>query len=370
MNILILSDLIAYSGVGQYMVQLSKELLNHKDIGTVVMASSNIQRTDIPKEIIVEKLETGHNFLSYIFSLRKIISRYNITVVHCNHRKQSFFMRLYQLIYGKITVVWTCHTVPYPNNFIKRLLGYYGHKSIAISSEAKIWMHDELKIDDRHLDVVLHGVDNSTLIISNKNKSQLKEDFFNENFHVKINGENTSIIIAHGRLHPVKGLDLLIKAFAELSIEERKNIKVVLSGDKNTPYFEYLNTLINKYKLEGYFYFAGWIKSVDIFNIADLMIQPSHREGFALAALEAFFMKVPVIRTKVGGYQDMKEYCIGIPVNSVEAIAKELMKWINSKDIYNMMVDKAYKYALEHGTIKAMTEKTIETYKKAIEICH
>lgn len=100
------------------------------------------------------------------------------------------------------------------------------------------------------------------------------------------------------------------------------------------------------------------------------MIQPSHREGFPLAVMEAFFMKVPVIRTKVGGYQDMKDYCIGIPVNNIDVITAELRKWINSKDIYNKIIDKAYKFALENGTIKAMAEKTIETYKKAIEICH
>lgn len=47
MNILILSDLVAYSGVGQYMIQLGNELLKHTEVDAVVIASPVFFRSDV-----------------------------------------------------------------------------------------------------------------------------------------------------------------------------------------------------------------------------------------------------------------------------------------------------------------------------------
>ena len=290
--------------------------------------------------------------LRYLRQLHKIVKTYNIDVVHCNHRKQAFIMRVYSLIYGKIATVWTCHTVPYPNNCMKRILGYYGHKAIAISTEAQNWMHKELHIKLSRIDKITNGVDSSKLVIPTIAKNKLKEDFFARYFNEAINGKDTKFIIAHGRLHPIKGLDLLIKAFAQLDEFKKQNVKLVLSGDTQCSYYNELTTLISEYHLEKSVYFTGWINSKDILSIADLMIQPSFREGFPLAVLEAFLMKVPVIRSKVGGYEDMKEFCIGIPVGDVDAISKEMDFYLNNHNSYHNMIERAYQFAIQEGKIK------------------
>lgn len=368
MNILILSDLIAYSGVGQYMVQLGETIALNKE-NTVVMASSCIIRTDISENIITIKLSNPRKVFRYLKQLHSIIKARNIQVVHVNHRMTAFMMRLYQLIYGKIATVWTCHTVPYPNNIIKRLLGYYGHKTIAISEEAKVWMREELHIDESRVDKVINGVDNTSLVIPQIDKSKLKEEFFEKRFNEKIDGLNTKIIVAHGRLDPVKGLDLLIKAFSKLDEDYKKNLSIVFSGDVNTPYCQKLITLISQLGVSKYVKFVGWIASAEILSIADLMVQPSHREGFPLAVLEAFFMKVPVIRTKTGGYRDMQHCCIGVPIGDMDAVHKELISWLGKPDCYSQMVEDAFRFANNECTVQTMTNKTIEVYKSAIKIC-
>lgn len=368
MNVLVLSDLIANSGVGQYMLQLGRGIAQNRH-NCIVLASPHILRNDIPKTIEVVRLPETKNLFQYLRQLHRIVMQYNIDVVHCNHRKQTFIIRLYQLLYGKIATVWTCHTVPYPNNRIKRMLGYYGHKTIAISSEAQTWMQQELRLNLSRIDKITNGVDNSTLVLPSVEKYILKKDFFKNYFNEDIDGRNTTIIVAHGRLHPVKGLDLLIKAFAQLDESKRKNVKLVLSGNTNDSYYNVLASLIAEYHLEKSVYFTGWITSKDILSVADLMVQPSHREGFPLAALEAFFMKVPVIRTKVGGYEDMKDFCVGIPVGDVSAIYKEIDRWICNPNSYQNIIEKAYQYAINEGTVEVMVNRTLETYKKAIELC-
>lgn len=367
MNILILSDLIVYSGVGQYMVQLGEAIAENSN-NTVVLASPYIERTDIPRTIVKIKLTNPRNILNYLRQLNFIVKKYNIEVVHCNHRKQAFMMKLYQLFFGKIATVWTCHTVPYPNNWIKRLFGYYGHKAIAISTEAQIWMEKELHIKESRVDKITNGVDNSSLVIPSIDKSKLKERFFKKYFNEIIDGTITDIIISHGRLDPVKGIHLLIEAFAQLDECQKHRIKIVLSGDTNVPYYQELVLLVRKYNLSDVVYFTGWISSNEILSIADIMVQPSYREGFPLSAIEAFFMKVPLIRTFTGGYEDMKDYCIGIPSHDVKAINKELYNWISNPNSLKDMVEKAYQFAIREGTIKVMANRTIETYKRAIDI--
>jgi len=370
MNVLILADLIEYTGVGQYMVQLAGGYVKDSRIDKIVLAYSTLaERNDVPKEVIVEKLPATKNVISYLGQLHQIMKNYKIDIVHSNHRMQTFMMRLYQILYGKTPTVWTCHTVPYPNNWIKRLLGYYGHKTIAISSEAEAWIHDELHIDSRRIDKILNGVDNTSLIIPSIDKSRLKEVFFKTRFNKTINGVKTKFIVSHGRLDPVKGLDLIIEAFVKLSNEQKENVKVIFSGDMNVPYYSELISLIEKYNLQNNFFFTGWVSSTDILSVADLMIQPSHREGFPLAVLEAFFMHIPVIRTKVGGYEDMKNCVVGISVNDVDAIRLELHKWLSNPSCYNDLIERAYKFAQEEGTISVMTNRTINTYRRAIEIC-
>ena len=94
------------------------------------------------------------------------------------------------------------------------------------------------------------------------------------------------------------------------------------------------------------------------------------KEWFLLAALDAFFRDVPVIRTRVGGYEDMKDCVVGIPTNDVNAICTELNKWLSDPSVYYDQIKRAYDFAKKECTINTMKAKTIITYKKAIEICH
>ena len=73
MNVLILSDLIAYSGVGQYMIQLGRAIAD-SSCNTVVLASPHVIRTDIPGTITVVKLNSPKKVIKYLLQLRDIIA--------------------------------------------------------------------------------------------------------------------------------------------------------------------------------------------------------------------------------------------------------------------------------------------------------
>ena len=366
MNVLILADLVVFSGVGKYIVELSETLSNQ---GRVVVAAPVIERHDLSDSILTKLLPAPQRLLHYLLELHNVINNYDIDVVHCNHRKQMFMMRLYQSVYGKIPVVWTCHTVPYPNNMLKRILGYYGHKVIAISSEAYNWMHNELHIQEDKIDLILNGVNDSPLIPSIGNKDKKKTDFLKK-YSIEVNnGILPKIIVLHGRIDYVKGLDVFVEAFSKIEASIRQNVLVLFSGDTNVPYYSELLRLIRENGIADYCKFVGWVETNEILSVADLMVAPSRREGFPLSAIEAFLMKVPLIRTKTGGYSDMANCCVGLNVGDTDSFKKEIEKWLISPEVYAEMVDEAYSFVKENCTIEKMANKTIETYKKAINIC-
>jgi len=80
------------------------------------------------------------------------------------------------------------------------------------------------------------------------------------------------VILYLGRLHPLKGLDLLIKATRLLAIQ-RKDVHVVIAGPDT----------------EGYRKAA--------LSRADIFVLPSYAEGFSMALLEAMASGLPVVIT-------------------------------------------------------------------------
>ena len=175
------------------------------------------------------------------------------------------------------------------------------------------------------------------------------------------------VIAIHGRIAHAKGLDFLIDVLSNLDIEKLKKIIVVCSGEySNNEYYEELNKRLIHHKLQDLFIFIGWCKSRDLLGIADLMLQPSRREGFPLAAVEAFFMEVPVIRTQTGGYLDMKDICVGISFGDEKIFLSYIERFIDNPLQFSDMVKKAKVKALEQFTLDTMVNKTYEVYLSAI----
>lgn len=363
MNILIVADLVTYSGVGNYIKSLSIELVRQGN-SVVVASPCNDIGLGADDGIVYVKLnricKNPFTWNKNVKILKMIVEKYNIDVIHVNHRMSAFIVGLYNKRHKHIPTVWTAHTVPYPMNIIKKLFSYYGDEAIAISSEAKLWMEQDLHIAAEKISLVLNGVDESVLTqLSDDRKQELQE---------KWNIDKDKIVIClHGRLDYVKGLDLIVEAINKLSADEKGKIIVLCSGkyDANA-FYDSLIAQIEQYGLKNIFRFAGWCDSRDILGVSNLMLQPSRREGFPLAALEAFFMGVPVVRSKVGGYDDMKDVCIGIERESVEEIVEQIRSYIDGKYDFPTMASRAKEFALQQCTIRAMANNSMEVYKKAI----
>ena len=168
----------------------------------------------------------------------------------------------------------------------------------------------------------------------------------------------------HSRIDAVKNHMLMVEAINRLTELAKKRVVVVCSGEKQGEYYEKIIKRISQYGIEDNFRFVGWIATKDIYSVSDFMIMPSINEGFGLNVSEAFFMKIPVARTRTAGFEDQK-YCLPISDNDPTDIVKIIEDLcVNGTKQYNDRIEKAYQYATNELTVKKMTENTVEIYKK------
>jgi len=98
-------------------------------------------------------------------------------------------------------------------------------------------------------------------------------------------------VLVLSRLHPKKGLDVLIDAFQSL---ETQHWRLVIAGDGPS---EYVSRLKSKAKGDRIL-FTGWLegeRKEAVLGGASLLVLPSHQENFGLCVMEALAHSVPVL---------------------------------------------------------------------------
>ena len=114
-----------------------------------------------------------------------------------------------------------------------------------------------------------------------------------------------------GRIEPLKGLELLIRATAELGGGAKVRLLVVggvLDGD---PELDRMRRLAEELGIEGSVDFVGRVDHEELplyYNAADVCVVPSFYESFGLAALESMACGTPVVATRVGGLSTIVEH--------------------------------------------------------------
>jgi len=108
-----------------------------------------------------------------------------------------------------------------------------------------------------------------------------------------------------GRLSPEKGVDVLVRAVAELRRTGfRPMPRVVLMGDG--PERMRLESMVRELSVEDFFEFAGQLNRQALLTRlmeCDFCVQPSLTEGFSKAWLDAFMCGLPVLTTDVSSAQ-------------------------------------------------------------------
>lgn len=116
-----------------------------------------------------------------------------------------------------------------------------------------------------------------------------------------------TMILSVGRLTAVKGIDLLLEAWATLPEGIRVSSTLVIVGDG--PARADLARLARSRNVDESVRFVGARTAIlDYYQAADIFVLPSRAEGLSNALLEAMASELPVVATAVGGAPDIVEH--------------------------------------------------------------
>lgn len=358
MNILMLTS-NDVGGVTNHILVLADALKKIDNSVNVFVGCEQGERTEEIKNHLPTFVMNFHSknpitVANNISKLVHIIREHNINIVHCHYRSAAIYMKIVSEITG-INFVWTNHLVPIPSDYIHRKLTFYGKRAIAIGVDSQKFLLTEMKLPRDKVTIVYHGVD---LERFNGKLSDDKAKKIKSKYEIK---DNEKVIVLLARLSREKGHEFLFN-----SVKNLNNVKILITGTGVESYKRELEEIIKNNKIEEKIVFTGNVDSYEILSVADVMVLPSLKEGFPLSVIESFAMKVPVVRTKMGGYGDMDRYCLGIEYGNTEALESALEKALKYDETINNMVEKAYKRVIEEWNTQNMAKKTLQVYKESI----
>lgn len=114
----------------------------------------------------------------------------------------------------------------------------------------------------------------------------------------------SNVVLYVGRLEPLKGVDILVRAVAELEMAGNTRLLIVGGDLKADPLAGRLRGLACSLGIADNVTFAGAVPQSELptyYGAADVMVLPSHYESFGLVALEAMACGTPVVVSRVGG---------------------------------------------------------------------
>jgi glycosyltransferase involved in cell wall biosynthesis len=182
-------------------------------------------------------------------------------------------------------------------------------------------------------------------------------------------GENDFIILAIGALTKRKGVEDLIAAFLKSKIVSRS--KLVLIGTFEQEEESLSQETIQTIREHPRVVQIDWTDHVEHhLALADVLVQPSHEEGFSNVLLEAAAMQVPIICSNcIGNASFIKQQKTGLvfPVGEV-TVLKEAMEFAFVKrDTLASYTDALFEEVQAKYDRKVMRKLQVDAYRQLLK---
>ena len=112
------------------------------------------------------------------------------------------------------------------------------------------------------------------------------------------------VILFVGRIEPLKGIDILIAAAAQLHEDENFAVLIVGGDARADAQIAELRAQATRLGVDHHISFVGAVEHTELpvyYNAADVCVLPSYYESFGLVAVESMACGTPVVASRVGG---------------------------------------------------------------------
>ena len=179
------------------------------------------------------------------------------------------------------------------------------------------------------------------------------------------------LLLFLSRLDPIKGLDLLLPAFAQVR-QARPDVALVLAGRGELNYEAWLRARVQELGLEGDVLFTGFLKGEQkLAALADcaLFVLPSYSESFGVVVVEAIACgKSVIISDQVAIHREIAEANAGLVIPcQAEALAEVLMHLAGDANLSRRLAENGRRLARERFSLEAMATRLAQGYTEVAQ---
>ncbi len=349
-NIVIVSQYFApawsYGGPPRVLYVLARELIKlGKNVEVITTDVLDEKRNAILKEMMdgieITRFKTISNYLAYKVKLMIALDVYANSKEIIQHADCVLFSdvrtiinwQLYSLVYElKIPYgIFAFGEIPHGKGFkaqMKKIIDKLWVKDFIKKASFRFSQtaHEQKKFFD-YFGIPLSNTQLLPLPVELKQQKVDKKllEYYKRKWGID---DNDKVILYVGRLHLLKGIDLLISAVTPL-LQDNPYLKLLIVGRDDGEASNLRNLLGTQMKKQIIFTGPLYEKNVVcVYNIAScFVITPRFYEETSSAALEALSFGVPVIVTQQAEIPYLEEYKAGYVIdNNPEMIQKAIME--------------------------------------------
>jgi glycosyltransferase involved in cell wall biosynthesis len=253
-----------------------------------------VSASSIPVHVFDYKTSMQNKASGMMQVMKKVISfkKHQFDVVHSWNYSNDYSEALLSKLSGSKWI------------FLKKNMNWGGPSANSWKLRTRLANHivtlnkqmNELFFKKQHnVSLVPHGVDTKRFSL------QMKDNAFMQTFGIQ---SNDVVMLAVANLVPLKKIEFLIDAFEVLSIK-KTNLKLIIVGHQFGEYGTFIKTKVADSPVANNIILVEHREDVERFyNMADLFLMCSEKEGFPLTMLEAMSSGVIPVANDIAAIQD------------------------------------------------------------------
>ena len=304
------------------------------------------------------------------FRIRKEIKDYEIVHIH-EHRQTLAIIASHFARKNNIPYIVQAHGSVLPffqkeglKNLFDKVFGFkilHNAACVFALTEVEKEQYLNMGVDEDKIEIVPLGI--------NLEEYENLPDYgrFRSKFNIS---DDDNLILFVGRIHEIKGLDLLIDSFNDLiGLNENKNIKLAIVGPDDG-YLTELEDKIRMYSLEDNVIVTGPLykeEKQEALVDCDLFVMPSKYESFTTSGLEAMACSKPLVLTKNNHIHDWVDGNCGLACDDdKDSLRSAIEKLLFDEDLSKTYGENGKRLIKERYDWDIINKQILDIYEKLL----
>lgn len=166
--------------------------------------------------------------------------------------------------------------------------------------------------------------------------------------------EGSRVVLLHTRLDHAKGFDTALAVLHLLVQDAGFPVEVWTVGQNVAPRLDFL--------AHRHFGYVPSETLAELMSAADVFLHPSRHEGFALAVLESFARRCPVVTTRAVYFARHEENALVADVDGTEQLAAHLKRLLTDPPLRERLAENGARFAADF-TLSGCTDQFVRAFE-------